>query len=410
MEQEINTAPNRPPHGGPNDANPEAYGDWVTVDTGTTAPAAPATWPPPAPAAPVDAPRAEPESRAAPELTAAEEELLDQLGESDRAAASATAVASATPVATATPAAPAPATPAAATVTAPAATPAPVATPAPIAAPVATAAPAAAAAVAGPGTDSHATNVALAKLERQLASLRAELKAVGLQLAELRSRGEGAGELVAEPAAEPASPEPAFGAGVGNGPLAITLEELEGAAGAPVDEAAATAREPSGDAYAGAETLPDAAAAEVAAAPQATVAPPADQAAAASGATPDGGDGIQLVAEPEPELPAASDQGPFAGHLTPDAMAAAAPPVPEPDAPPPAGAPAFAEPDATAPPASEAVADAHMSDQVREDVRSVLAYLDQLLDALPPEKVREFAQSEHFATYKKLFREFDLDD
>ena len=93
-------------------------------------------------------------------------------------------------------------------------------------------------------------------------------------------------------------------------------------------------------------------------------------------------------------------------------MAAAAPPVPEPDAPPPAGAPAFAEPepDATAPPASEAVADAHMSDQVREDVRSVLAYLDQLLDALPPEKVREFAQSEHFATYKKLFREFDLDD
>ena len=62
---------------------------------------------------------------------------------------------------------------------------------------------------------------------------------------------------------------------------------------------------------------------------------------------------------------------------------------------------------ATAPTAE---AGAEVGGQVREDVRSVLAYLDQLLDALPPEKVREFAQSEHFATYKRLFREFDLND
>ena len=50
------------------------------------------------------------------------------------------------------------------------------------------------------------------------------------------------------------------------------------------------------------------------------------------------------------------------------------------------------------------------SDTFREDVRRVLACLDQLLDSLPPEKIREFAQSPDFATYKKLFTELDLDE
>ena len=46
----------------------------------------------------------------------------------------------------------------------------------------------------------------------------------------------------------------------------------------------------------------------------------------------------------------------------------------------------------------------------RNDVRAVLRYLDQLLDDLPPERVREFAQSSHFATYKALFTELGLDE
>ncbi len=48
-------------------------------------------------------------------------------------------------------------------------------------------------------------------------------------------------------------------------------------------------------------------------------------------------------------------------------------------------------------------------DTFREDVRRVLACLDNLLDSLPPEKIREFAQSSDFATYKKLFTELGLD-
>ena len=49
-------------------------------------------------------------------------------------------------------------------------------------------------------------------------------------------------------------------------------------------------------------------------------------------------------------------------------------------------------------------------DQFRNDVRNVLGYLDQLLDDLPPERVREFAQSPQFATYKALFAQLGLDD
>ena len=34
--------------------------------------------------------------------------------------------------------------------------------------------------------------------------------------------------------------------------------------------------------------------------------------------------------------------------------------------------------------------------------------MDQLLENLPEEKISEFAQSEHFVTYKKLFQELGL--
>jgi len=37
-----------------------------------------------------------------------------------------------------------------------------------------------------------------------------------------------------------------------------------------------------------------------------------------------------------------------------------------------------------------------------------LSYLDKLLDSLPEDKIEEFANSEYFDTYKKLFEELGL--
>ncbi|MGN0730085.1 hypothetical protein [Treponema sp.] len=45
---------------------------------------------------------------------------------------------------------------------------------------------------------------------------------------------------------------------------------------------------------------------------------------------------------------------------------------------------------------------------IKEEIKSVLAYMDQLLENLPEEKIAEFAQSEQFETYKKLFAELGL--
>ena len=309
MEHNINAAPNRPSHGDPDQANLEAYGDWVTVapDPAPVAESAPVT-----DAADNGGAHQEPDSRAAQDLTAAEEELLDQLAESERVAA----------------------------------------------------APAVAAPAPGAG-DPHATGAALEKLERQLTSLNADLKAVGQQLADLRSRGGAVPGATAAPADAAPPAAPTFDAEAADDPLAITLEELENDAGPPWEAAASTPPLPAGDA---AEVAPEA---------QAHAPPPGGQETAAEDEA--AGD-IQLVAEPEPQPPAAAD---------PVATLPAENPIP--------AAPAPAD-------------GAELGGQVREEVRSVLAYLDQLLDALPPEKVREFAQSKHFVTYKKLFREFGLDD
>lgn len=46
--------------------------------------------------------------------------------------------------------------------------------------------------------------------------------------------------------------------------------------------------------------------------------------------------------------------------------------------------------------------------RVKDEVRSVLKYLDKLLESLPEEKIEEFAKSEHFETYKRLFEELGL--
>lgn len=47
-------------------------------------------------------------------------------------------------------------------------------------------------------------------------------------------------------------------------------------------------------------------------------------------------------------------------------------------------------------------------EDLKADVKSVLLYMDQLLENLPEDKIVEFAKSEQFATYKKLFNELGL--
>lgn len=49
-----------------------------------------------------------------------------------------------------------------------------------------------------------------------------------------------------------------------------------------------------------------------------------------------------------------------------------------------------------------------LPEDIKADVKSVLLYMDQLLENLPEEKIMEFAKSEQFATYKKLFNELGL--
>ena len=48
------------------------------------------------------------------------------------------------------------------------------------------------------------------------------------------------------------------------------------------------------------------------------------------------------------------------------------------------------------------------NDDLKKDIKSVLLYMDQLLENLPEEKIVEFAKSDEFTTYKKLFSELGL--
>jgi len=50
----------------------------------------------------------------------------------------------------------------------------------------------------------------------------------------------------------------------------------------------------------------------------------------------------------------------------------------------------------------------NLSEDLQTDIKSVLSYLDQLLGALPNDKIEEFAQSEYFGIYKRLFEELGL--
>jgi len=52
--------------------------------------------------------------------------------------------------------------------------------------------------------------------------------------------------------------------------------------------------------------------------------------------------------------------------------------------------------------------DTMVPDKLKHDVKSVLLYLDQLLASLPEEKIEEFASSEYYDTYKRLFDDLGL--
>lgn len=60
------------------------------------------------------------------------------------------------------------------------------------------------------------------------------------------------------------------------------------------------------------------------------------------------------------------------------------------------------------PSASPVVSNDEITGDLKSEIKSVLSYMDQLLENLPEDKISEFAQSEHFVTYKKLFQELGL--
>ncbi|MDR0998740.1 MAG: hypothetical protein LBL70_06705 [Treponema sp.] len=49
-----------------------------------------------------------------------------------------------------------------------------------------------------------------------------------------------------------------------------------------------------------------------------------------------------------------------------------------------------------------------ISGNLKQEIKTVLSYMDKLLESLPEKKIEEFAKSEYFDTYKKLFKELGL--
>ncbi|MDR1932988.1 MAG: hypothetical protein LBQ57_09245 [Spirochaetales bacterium] len=60
-------------------------------------------------------------------------------------------------------------------------------------------------------------------------------------------------------------------------------------------------------------------------------------------------------------------------------------------------------------PAGATVDGVQISENVKEEIKSVLKYMDQLLESLPEDKIQEFAHSEHFDVYRRLFEELELE-
>ena len=58
------------------------------------------------------------------------------------------------------------------------------------------------------------------------------------------------------------------------------------------------------------------------------------------------------------------------------------------------------------PPSSDSAAG--IPDNLKDELRTVLGYMDKLLEALPDEKIQEFASSDYFVMYKKLFEDLGI--
>jgi pilus assembly protein FimV len=58
--------------------------------------------------------------------------------------------------------------------------------------------------------------------------------------------------------------------------------------------------------------------------------------------------------------------------------------------------------------AGKAAPSAGIPDNMKDEIRTVLKYMDHLLEALPDEKIQEFASSDYFVMYKKLFEDLGL--
>jgi len=61
---------------------------------------------------------------------------------------------------------------------------------------------------------------------------------------------------------------------------------------------------------------------------------------------------------------------------------------------------------AGSPPSSDSAAG--IPDNLKDELRTVLGYMDKLLEALPDEKIQEFASSDYFVMYKKLFEDLGI--
>ena len=59
-------------------------------------------------------------------------------------------------------------------------------------------------------------------------------------------------------------------------------------------------------------------------------------------------------------------------------------------------------------PAARKSGDTGIPAHLQDEIRTVLKYMDHLLEALPDEKIKEFASSDYFVMYKKLFEDLGL--
>jgi hypothetical protein len=57
---------------------------------------------------------------------------------------------------------------------------------------------------------------------------------------------------------------------------------------------------------------------------------------------------------------------------------------------------------------AEASENPEIPSQLKQELKTVLSYMDQLLESLPDDKIEEFARSEYYDSYKKLFKELGL--